>query len=330
MKCSLGTALILTCAALPAGLRAGTMYMYIYTGYSLVGGTTCPIQAGCSIDGSFLVSAPLAPGLTAAELTPTAFAFYIAGAATPTQWTDSSGAIVQDFQISTDAMGNLIDWDIWMSSPTATGAPGFDACDNVDALNVAPYGCDPGLSVSSWNTIEGEPSTLFPGAWSPAITVDTLADLSGGSVFAPVPIVEKAAPVSKITGLIDGYGSEDYYSFSWSGGPFSASATVSGAPDSGASYVFSEGLVGSCASTAVDLDSTDYFSGNISLANLPAGEYCIGIYSDSPDDPAFSLIFNTPVSGSTPEPSVFILLSIGLGMIGFSGLSRRRSLCSHR
>jgi len=40
--------------------------------------------------------------------------------------------------------------------------------------------------------------------------------------------------------------------------------------------------------------------------------------------PVFTLNFNTPVTGTgTPEPSGFLLLSIGLGMISVLRLTKR-------
>ena len=75
------------------------------------------------------------------------------------------------------------------------------------------------------------------------------------------------------------------------------------------------------------LNSGDGFSGTISSGNLAPGQYCIGLDANSPDDPNFSLIFNTPVGG-VPEPSTFFLFSAGIGLIGAcrrAALSEARS-----
>jgi hypothetical protein len=60
----------------------------------------------------------------------------------------------------------------------------------------------------------------------------------------------------------------------------------------------------------------DSFTGTIAIASLAPGNYCIGIDANNPSDPAFSLTFNTPVGGATPEPSTFVLISVALGVIG--------------
>ena len=75
------------------------------------------------------------------------------------------------------------------------------------------------------------------------------------------------------------------------------------------------------------LDGSDGFTNTIGIANLAAGQYCIGINANSVNDPAFALTFNTPVTGPAPvpEPSGFVLLSIGFGMIGALRLRKRSS-----
>jgi hypothetical protein len=128
--------------------------------------------------------------------------------------------------------------------------------------------------------------------------------------------------VGEVTGTISGEGTEDYYGFYWGGGAFSATTSVTGA-SSGASYLFSEGLAGGCNSSTATLNSGDGFTGTISVPSLAPGIYCIGIDANSPDDPAFTLTFNTPVSG-VPEPSAFVLLSAALGMIGVLRLAKAR------
>ena len=168
-----------------------------------------------------------------------------------------------------------------------------------------------------------------PGYYAPAFTVSgtpvtTLSGFQGGTGSAPVLIT--APLVGEITGTIGGFGSEEYYGFYWAGGAFSATGSVTGA-GSNASYLFSEGTVGSCSSSGTaTLNSGDGFTGTIGIANLPAGEYCIGLDANNANDPNFTLTFNTPVQGTvTPEPSGLGLLLGGLGTIGALGLMRRRA-----
>jgi hypothetical protein len=157
-------------------------------------------------------------------------------------------------------------------------------------------------------------------------------DFQGGTSSAPVSLAGPG-PVAQVTGSISEEALENYYSFQWMGGAFSATGSVTGAP-SGASYVFSAGVAGTCASGgSTTLNSGDSFTSTITIANLAAGEYCIGLDANNPNDPAFDLTFNTPVTGSSapsgvPEPSGFVLLSIGSLIIGgrlFARRSRRPS-----
>jgi hypothetical protein len=151
----------------------------------------------------------------------------------------------------------------------------------------------------------------------------TLLNFQGGLSSAPVGL-PAGQLVSGITGSIGGSGSQDYYSFDWAGGLFSATASITGAPG-GASYLFSAGAAGSCGSgTSATLNSGDSFASTIET-NLASGQYCIGISTDGLDDPNFALTFNTPVTDQAPEPSGFVLLSIGLGMAGVLRLRKRSS-----
>src|SRR5579862_2814316 len=123
---------------------------------------------------------------------------------------------------------------------------------------------------------------------------ETISGFQGGTTAAPTFLIG-AAPVDEITGTISGQGSEDYYGFDWAGGAFSATASISGA-SAGASYVFSGGVIGSCNAISQTLNSGDSFTGTLSVADLPAGQYCIGLDAIGGGDPNFALSFNTPVS----------------------------------
>jgi hypothetical protein len=156
----------------------------------------------------------------------------------------------------------------------------------------------------------------------PGIWTATLNNLQGGTTSSPL-VLPVGFVVAGVTGTIGAYGSQDYYSFSWSGGAFEATASITGA-NSGASYLFSEGVAGSCSSgSTATLNSDDSFTSTIAVADLAPGQYCIGLNANNANDPAFTLTFNTPVgAAATPEPSGVILLSLGLGMIGVLRLAK--------
>ncbi len=62
--------------------------------------------------------------------------------------------------------------------------------------------------------------------------------------------------------------------------------------------MFTEGTTsGLCSGGgSVTLNQGNNFAGTIALPNLAPGEYCIGLNANNPNDPPFSLTFNTPVS----------------------------------
>lgn len=143
-----------------------------------------------------------------------------------------------------------------------------------------------------------------------AVTTQNLTGYQGGTTSAPV-FLAGGSPIGEVSGTISGQGDQDYYSFYWGGGAFAATASVTGA-SSGASYLFSAGVAGTCSSVGIDtLNGSDAFSATISAGNLPAGQYCIGLDANSGSDPNFALAFDTPVSGA-PEPGSFLLLSFGV------------------
>jgi hypothetical protein len=149
--------------------------------------------------------------------------------------------------------------------------------------------------------------------------------LQGSSSSTPV-FLPGAEPVAEVSGTIGAQGTQDYYTFLWTGGAFSASASVTGA-GAGASYLFSEGAVGGCSSGGTaTLNTGDSFTSTISVANLAPGQYCIGLDANNSNDPAFALTFNTPVDGVlTPEPNSFALLCVvGLAMVSAHRFARRR------
>ena len=124
---------------------------------------------------------------------------------------------------------------------------------------------------------------------------------------------------------LGGDGAEEYYGFYWGGGAFSATADITGAA-ADASYLFTEGSAGSfCSGGASEtLNSGDSFTNTIAIANLAAGQYCIGLEANSLTDPGFAMMFNTPVSG-TPEPSALIPICAALGIIGAFRRAKRHA-----
>lgn len=188
------------------------------------------------------------------------------------------------------------------------------------------------LNPDSGNTITSllfeDTGELFSG-FAPLVAGDILNNLQGGPSSAPTSL-NSPGLVAEITGSLTAEATQDYYDFQWLSGAFSVTASVPDAT-SGASYGFSVGAAGTCGSEegSATLDSADSFTGTIAVANLAAGQYCIGIDTTSTMDPAFALIFNTPVSSSSsapsgvPEPSGFVSLSIGLLVISCRLLARR-------
>jgi len=203
----------------------------------------------------------------------------------------------------------------------------FDVCFSTSggAFGPASFCEGAGETLTMINTTPGAPVFNFQFASQSGTgvigTIPSILSLPGGSSSTPVLLT--APVVGEVTGTIGGLGSEDYYTFFWPGGAFSATASIPGASD-GASYMFSEGgSLGGCDSANATLNSGDSFTSTIAIASLAPGSYCIGVDANNSNDPAFALTFNTPVYGATPEPATFLLLSIGLGMIGVLRLTKR-------
>ena len=146
--------------------------------------------------------------------------------------------------------------------------------------------------------------------------VATLINFQGGSTSTPV-LLPSGELVSEVTGTIGGFGSQDYYTFGWNGGAFSATAAITGTPNAGASYLYSVGPAGTCSDGGSEtLNSGDGFMSTIAVGNLAAGQYCIGIAANNSNDPAFALTFNTPVGTAAPEPGTFLTLAAALAALG--------------
>jgi len=293
----------------------------------------CPVNSFSDHNiASLTFSAPLGGNLSSASPTPTAWTIGDALGLTPSfASTDATAATeLKALSLSTNSGGALTGWVmtgettgftfspylaqgayITINNPTFIGGSGFPTA---DVLVYGGNGDDPNVSGGGWSIGNG-----LTGTWT-----ETLNGLQGGTTAAPVFFF--GSPVAGVSGTISGQGAEEYYGFYWPGGAFSASASITGASGS-ASYLFTEGAVGTCMGVASQtLNSGDSFSGTISGSLVP-GVYCIGLDANSASDPNFSLTFTTPVNG-VPEPSGFVLLSVGVGMIVVLRCARRSRLDS--
>jgi hypothetical protein len=288
---------------------AGTI-TYNYTGNDFTY-AVAPYTTGDSIAGSFTIASPLAPDLVNQPITPSSYSFSD-GLLSYT----STGSYLA-FDISTAASGTITGWLILVCEEDVTDCGHQPGIHFLVTEDVVPTVFD-GVQVQG----EGYEATVNsdPGTWTA-----TLNGFQGGTSSAPVLLIS-GTPVAEVTGTIGGIGSQEYYSFLWGGGAFSATASITGA-NTGASYLFSEGVAGTCSSGGPQtLNGGDSFSSTIAIANLPAGQYCIGIDANNSNDPPFALTFNTPVEGvPTPEPSTFVLFAVGLGMVVSALRLARRS-----
>ena len=309
----------------------GGSITYNYTGntFTVCDGVTsitgnCPASAFSDHNvASLTFSAPLSANLSSASPSPTAWTIGDALGLTPSfASTDANAATeLTALSLSTNSSGAITGWVMTGETTGFTFSPGFQAGSayisinnptfiggsgfpNADDLVFGGNGGNTNVPGGGWSLSDG-----LTGMWT-----ETLTGFQGGTTAAPVFLIGGSS-VAALTGTISGLGAEDYYIFYWGGGAFSASASITGASGE-ASYVFSAGVAGSCSSAGSEtLNSGDGFSDTIAVGNLAAGRYCIGLDANSGNDPNFSVIFNTPVS-SAPEPSSFVLLFGGLGVIG--------------
>jgi hypothetical protein len=195
------------------------------------------------------------------------------------------------------------------------GSLDFNVCFSTAVPGVSLF-CEGAGETLFFNSFSGANDQFTSLSGTQAIASMALLNLQGGQPTTPI-LFPNGQAVGGVIGTIGGSGSQAYYLFDWAGGAFSATASISGTPNIGASYLFSEGdySAGSCGSSGTaTLNGSNSFTGTIA-ANLAPGQYCVGIAANNPNDPAFALIFNTPV-GVVPEPSGLVfLLSIGLGLI---------------
>ncbi len=140
-----------------------------------------------------------------------------------------------------------------------------------------------------------------------------------GGPGAGSAVILPSTPVSQITATIGGGISADFYKFSWTGGIFNASATVTGAKLSDVYYskLFGPGEAGSIA-----LNFGNLYAGVYDLYLAP-GQYTIGLQSDPVNpDPTITFNFSTPVD-SVPEPSSWAMMILGFAGVGFMAYRRK-------
>jgi len=314
--------------------------VYTYSGNRFTSGDGSFDQTDYLIDGvmgRFTTATVISSNQTNITIDPLTY-FFTAG---PDTIETEDVPTIADFVVSTGPTGSITAWNVLLVLSNLSESYLIASCNNAPTIFTSGSN---GTCAAIEPTMDGGYDYTAPACGDSCITgngvnqdnpgiFSTSADLSlsGGLASAPQGICNPGPPlecplVGEIDSTIAGSGSEDFYSFFWAGGSFSATASITGSPNSGASYLFSEGVAGTCSSDGTaTLSGSDSFAGTIEIANLAAGRYCIGLDADNSNDPAFSLIFNTPVTGqtTTPEPSGFVLLSIGLGMVTVIRLAGR-------
>ncbi len=258
----------------------------------------CPVFSFSDyILASFSFIAPLAPNLSSYSPSPTAWTICDALGYVSLSSTDANAASeLQQLSLSTDGNGAIAGYQILV----ANGGVNTQNTSLLYINNPAVIGGGTGLPLADALNYEIQTASGYTtgnatfGQWTQAVN-----GLQGGTPAAPVFLLSGSAAAS-VTGAISGQGAQDYYEFYWGGGTFSASASVTGALNSGASFVFSQGAVSSCNTQSVTLNAANNFSGVLTSSNLPAGYYCIGLNANSANDPTFTITFSTPVAGQSP------------------------------
>lgn len=149
----------------------------------------------------------------------------------------------------------------------------------------------------------------FSTAAGPAVP-QTLVNFQGGTLDNPVPLPRKIDQVGAVGGTIGGAPDVDFYTFAWNGGQFAATATLTGADPNTDFFTFK--LIDFVTGNILDqmrLDDDNNFNGTLSDW-LPAGVYEIGLVSNSADDPAFTISFDSSGQAAAPEPGTLALLAL--------------------
>jgi hypothetical protein len=292
--------------------------------------------------GGFILSSLLALSLIGTELSANPITWYVENATlynggylTGSFEYDATTSTLSNPFLTTTQDGTVLPPETWTSGNLYPGT-GYAFSTGIQLVNDGVYGITLHFSSALTNSsgtsdfplggslisgpLFGNSQTdLFQ---SGEVTTQVAALVLQGSSSSTPVFLPSGEPVAEVTGTIGGQGTQDYYTFLWTGGAFSASASITG-ETAGASYLFSQGGAGGCSGGGTaTLNSGDSFSSTISVADLAPGRYCIGIDANNANDPAFALTFNTPVNG-VPEPSFLVLLSIGLGTISVLRLTKR-------
>ena len=282
-----------------------TTYNYVGSPFNACSYGTCPGNyAADYITASISFAAPLPPNLPLTNVTPSLTAWSIGDAlgnflyssgnpSTASYLTGHPSSGVPPLSLSTDASGDIVDIEMLALPAEVLGLPGLSEGGIFNpAQSIPPFLVESFVEINQGVPSEWDAATSSVGQWT-----ETLNAFQGGTSAEPVFLVS-TSPVAAVSGTISGQGAEEFYEFYWAGGAFTATAQISGTPNAGASYLFSAGTIGSCNSAgALTLDASNSFTGTITVPNLPAGDYCIGLNANNSNDPTFTLTFNTPVAG---------------------------------
>lgn len=158
----LSFASVLVVAALAASPVSGQA-VYTYQG-GLFSAVSPPYTAAMSVSGSFEVAAPLPPSTANIDLSGglTAFSFFDGIEAR-----DETNSLICQFQVSTDAGGAIVAWDVWLRE--AGGADPQHSLETHTAVDLAGelspnVGCGAG-ALNPFASLTGS-----PGAWTSQTT----------------------------------------------------------------------------------------------------------------------------------------------------------------
>ena len=150
------------------------------------------------------------------------------------------------------------------------------------------------------------------------VALGTNLTLAGGGFDDPVAL--PAGMIGGVDGAIGPEAPQQFYTFSWSGGAFGATASIAGAA---IDDTFKLLLSGTDLKMSSLLTSDNGFISNLAVADLAAGTYTIGLSADLDVDPRFSIQFSNPVGSAVPEPATWAMMALGFGALGLA-MRRRR------